>query len=436
MCIKNPSASPDAILGNVAQRYALQGASASPAARGSQKSLGKSSARRRLWELDGHAACPITGVCLRLPELRKMAHKAGLDLTGQTEYEIHIAVVSECRHRTAMAELVQRELDARYDLFVLKSQRLKSTEALAQWWDQSCMGMDWAGVFWAVLTHARCSPALEFIVLGQVHMLQHQVGMAARVDQTRLKTLVQENQKIGDELIQAQQRLAAATDALAQRKAQHEAEMQAVKAELIRAQAALEHTQAQLDAERLQWPDLPQRQQLQEDNRHLEASNQILRRALNLANQASLNKAAPTCAISVSTSTAASVEPPPCAFDVSISERAVLCVGGRARGIPVYRELIEDKGARFLHHDGGEEDAAGQLGPMLQAADLVICQVGCISHNAYWRVKEHCKRHDKPCLFVETPSRSAMKRALNGYARPLVAAPVDGGETTTASPSD
>ena len=72
----------------------------------------------------------------------------------------------------------------------------------------------------------------------------------------------------------------------------------------------------------------------------------------------------------------------------------------------------------------------------LQAADLVICQVGCISHNAYWRVKEHCKRHDKPCLFVETPSRSAMKRALNGYARPLVAAPVDGGETATASPSD
>jgi hypothetical protein len=91
--------------------------------------------------------------------------------------------------------------------------------------------------------------------------------------------------------------------------------------------------------------------------------------------------------------------------------------------IPVYRELIEDKGVRFLHRDGGEEGKAGQLGPMLQSADLVICQVGCISHNAYWRVKEHCKRHGKPCLFVETPSRSALARVLCDYSEPVRAAP-------------
>jgi len=93
--------------------------------------------------------------------------------------------------------------------------------------------------------------------------------------------------------------------------------------------------------------------------------------------------------------------------------------------IPVYRELIEDKGGRFLHRDGGEEDKAGQLGPMLQSADLVICQVGYISHNAYWRVKEHCKRHGKLCLFVETPSRSALERVLCGYTEPVRAAPLN-----------
>jgi len=42
----------------------------------------------------------------------------------------------------------------------------------------------------------------------------------------------------------------------------------------------------------------------------------------------------------------------------------------------------------------------------------VICQVGCISHNAYWRVKEHCKRTGKPCLYVESTSRSALERAM------------------------
>ncbi|MFZ4624568.1 MAG: DUF2325 domain-containing protein [Rhodoferax sp.] len=97
---------------------------------------------------------------------------------------------------------------------------------------------------------------------------------------------------------------------------------------------------------------------------------------------------------------------------LDLQQRSVLCVGGRTQGIPVYREVVENRGARFTHHDGGEEEKAGRLERQLQAADLVICQVGCISHAAYWRVKAHCKRTGKPCLFVEMPSRSALERAL------------------------
>jgi hypothetical protein len=48
----------------------------------------------------------------------------------------------------------------------------------------------------------------------------------------------------------------------------------------------------------------------------------------------------------------------------------------------------------------------------LAAADLVICQTGCISHDAYWRVKDHCKRTGKRCVFVESPSTAGLKRAL------------------------
>lgn len=39
----------------------------------------------------------------------------------------------------------------------------------------------------------------------------------------------------------------------------------------------------------------------------------------------------------------------------------------------------------------------------LRAADLVICQTGCLSHGAYWRVQDHCKRTGKACLLVEEP---------------------------------
>ena len=39
----------------------------------------------------------------------------------------------------------------------------------------------------------------------------------------------------------------------------------------------------------------------------------------------------------------------------------------------------------------------------LVAADLVICQTGCLSHGEYWRVQDHCKRTGKTCVLVAQP---------------------------------
>jgi len=36
----------------------------------------------------------------------------------------------------------------------------------------------------------------------------------------------------------------------------------------------------------------------------------------------------------------------------------------------------------------------------LRAADMVICQTGCISHGDYWRIQDHCKRTGKVCVMV------------------------------------
>lgn len=40
----------------------------------------------------------------------------------------------------------------------------------------------------------------------------------------------------------------------------------------------------------------------------------------------------------------------------------------------------------------------------LHAADLVICQTGCISDGDYWRVEDHCKRNGKQCVLVDEPN--------------------------------
>lgn len=77
--------------------------------------------------------------------------------------------------------------------------------------------------------------------------------------------------------------------------------------------------------------------------------------------------------------------------------RAVLSLGQDAGATRLARQLVEVGGGRFLTHEGDER----ALEASLRAADLVICQTGCLSHDAYWRVHDHCKRTGKPCVMLD-----------------------------------
>ena len=106
---------------------------------------------------------------------------------------------------------------------------------------------------------------------------------------------------------------------------------------------------------------------------------------------------------------------PPLTADALRATR-VLCVGGRSHHVPLYRDLVERHGGRFTHHDGGIEDNPHRLDAQLAAADLVLCQSGCLNHNAYSRVKDHCKRSGKPCVYLDKPGAGSFARALSEAA--------------------
>ena len=48
----------------------------------------------------------------------------------------------------------------------------------------------------------------------------------------------------------------------------------------------------------------------------------------------------------------------------------------------------------------GMTAGASPLAESLLAADLVICQAGCISHDDYWREQESCRRTGRPCFLA------------------------------------
>ena len=95
-----------------------------------------------------------------------------------------------------------------------------------------------------------------------------------------------------------------------------------------------------------------------------------------------------------------------------------------AEGLVVAGFPANEFGAQFAHHDGGLEDNANLLDSSLAAADLVICQTGCISHSAYWRVKDYCKRTGKRCVFIDNPSISSLARGLQEVSGEMDTAPL------------
>ncbi len=56
----------------------------------------------------------------------------------------------------------------------------------------------------------------------------------------------------------------------------------------------------------------------------------------------------------------------------------------------------------------------------LAAADLVICQTGCMSHGAYWRVHDHCKRTGKACVLVDNSAALRIVRIHESGEKALV----------------
>lgn len=381
--------------------------------------LSHGSRRRRLWELDGHAHCPVIGVCLPIATLRGVIDKVLAGHALAEDYELHCGAITECKRRTPIAEAIQRELDRRCALALRQASKAKSTDALADWWADTC-GRDLAGALWATLTHPRCTPSLENRVLGDVHMLQHQVGVARRVDVQRFEALAAANDALTRELADLQIRAQRAADEHARRCELQQGEIVQLRAQLISRDTTTAALREQLSAaaadgtpDRTRWARDAERdsQQRHALERALQKAQHEVERQRQRADELA---AALAHALAQRDARAAAPndDATPAETRLRLDERSVLCVGGRPASVPVYRELIERTGGRFMHHDGGDEDNVTKLDATLAAADLVICQAGCISHGAYWRVKEHCKRTGKRCVFVESPSAAGLKRAL------------------------
>ncbi|MFZ6800465.1 DUF2325 domain-containing protein [Undibacterium sp. Di24W] len=390
--------------------------------RHTEKPLG--SRRRRLWDLSRETHCPVIGVCIPLAVLRRLVGKAAGGLAQADDYEIHVGAIAESSHRNRLSELLQDDLEQRYALTIKRFRAAKTVSAVTQLWLEAIYQGDVAGAFWAGLTHPLCDIGLQEGMCRDMHMLQHQAGATVRADIVRFNAILEENAILAREIARHQERhtrhmqeKALEIEKLQRHTVQLRAEciskdsiiaylntdLQALKNASPKQQTTekVSHQQLQhkLDRMTVRQAELEQKirelkYKLAHNNRpeSPEVANDNTQSSVNTTRQTQRHRTIP--------------------ITLQLQQKNVLCVGGRSGNVASYRDLIERVGGRFSHHDGGMEDNQSLLDSNLAAADLVICQTGCISHNAYWRVKEFCKRTGKRCVFVENPSVSSLARGL------------------------
>jgi hypothetical protein len=385
--------------------------------------------RKKLWELTHRAHCPLVGTCLPVAEMRKLAARAGFDAGDMSDYTLHTVCVGSCDSRTELAELIQRYFDKRYTASVQRFNKVRGADAVQALWQEAlAAGNDIAGALWAAWTHADLDEEGDKTLYGDIHMLSHQDGAQARADLRELERLRQDNAGLRDEAtalrlgLNNAQRDKERTVAELQRRLTDAEQRVALlghrELELAEARRAVSdytglYSRAEAMGGRIET--LEERnalnvqraeqlaRQLNETQDHLVAAEAALEMALGIGVCEGIAGAA-GCGRS-------------CPAEMQLAGRCVLCIGGKTNLVNGYRRLVETQGGRFLHHDGGQEESLHRIDAVVASADAVVCQAGCVSHAAYYRLKEACKKLGKPCVFVQSPGVASFARGLTALSQ-------------------
>lgn len=378
------------------------------------------SRRRKLWEIPHKFHCPVVGVCFACDELRGLMEKIMHFPRETTDFVLHTTAVGACEERTRLSELLHKTLERRFQPTLRRFAACKGSSELRHAWQQACReAHQIPGALWATWTHPACDARLEQEVYADIHMIQHQVGAGARADLRTLQTLTAEKAAAQRELL----RLRGELETLRREHADECSEMRRrigeLRGMLAAGEARTSEVQLELETLRHRLPDLDERHALAAQRDGLLRDNAELRERL-AEQEGEIERLREFARYAEETLESLANEDDGMAAAVPSADlggKCVLCVGGRAGTVHSYRAVVEQSGGRFMHHDGGMEESLHRIDGIVAAADLVICQAGCISHNAYWRVKDLCKRTGKPCMFVRSTGVSSFGRIIDAAAR-------------------
>lgn len=389
--------------------------------------------RARLGEIDSQWHCTIIGTCLSLGELKGVASRLGVQMRSAkpSAYEIHTGMIHLASREKLVGKALTKLLDRKHAAAINRAKPLDGEETLTAMWEDALAKGEVASACWAVMSHPDATESLRNRIFGDVHMLSHQVGAAARADLKSIHQLEREKAELEAKVARQQDRLKTEIgrrnaeirdlrrlleqEASESRRLAHAAgavrEMEQLRHEL----GEMRHLLEVETAFRQVAEDEARRLQAQLRERDLEAERQD-RQLRDIRDELALSEARLADTLSpIAAADGLGQCDEQCAR-LDLCGRCILFVGGRNQHLPHFRRLVEEAGGTFAHHDGGFEESMGRLHSLFGRADAVLFPVDSVSHSAHDEVKRLCRRWEKPFVPVRRSGLGAFIRALSTVA--------------------
>ncbi|OSM01381.1 hypothetical protein MAIT1_01319 [Magnetofaba australis IT-1] len=378
--------------------------------------------RRKLWQVDERLICPIIGTCFSIEALRAHANRTHSSVETASDFEVHATATASAKQSGRLGKLLNKALDRQHTRSLSRAKQIRDSQGLLEWWREAVQSGRVAGPLWAIASHPHADETCLSQVYGDIHMLSHLHGANARARLTQqadaqqaqeqlraeveaLKTRLHQTVRDRDanllRLREENRALQARLDLLntrAERDQQAESAESALMLQgAVQAMERLEGERAvlkmDLTAERERADLLMQRaDEMEQERDALESAIQTL--------------LAPTCENS------GACDGKQCAHP-DLKGRCLLYVGGVTHLRGRYRDLVKRYNGRLIHHDGGVGDGAARLESLMSRADLVICPVDCVSHDACLRSKKYCKHNGKPFISLRSSGLASLTRELH-----------------------
>ena len=381
--------------------------------------------RLKIWQIPTGWLCSVVGTCLTSSDVERIVRRCGLAFPDDVQtYDIHGFMVARASERGPVAREITRTLDDKHAAILRKVGAERDQARLAALWDDLCSRGLIAGAYWAIMSHTHVAEPLKMHAFGEVHMLSHFMGGCNR-----------HNVK---ELWLAQRRLDQLADAVGRARRQAQETIAARDRKISELEHALSKARQQIATTRggqsartsgaapsggLRRPGAERGGRRLAAARArltaLEAENQRLQALLGVLIETAPPK--PTMAPEPDPILAVAEDGAP-----QLEGRCILYVGGRCQLLPHLRARAASWKACLLHHDGGQEESLQSLGGLVDRADVVLCPIDCVSHQACLKVKGLCRRRAKPFVPLRSSSATCFSRAiraLHGGALPADARP-------------